>query len=153
MPRPVALVLPSTDCQSKRTASLSNSLVSLVRSLRLEVREGQTATIEKVVSLYTSRDPAISEPGRAAADAVEHAGTFDTLLASHAAAWHRLWSRFQFDVGDTHADKVLRLHAFHTLQTLSRHTMELDVGVPRAGSTARGTAGTCSGTMCSSCRF
>ena len=52
---------------------------------------------------------------------------------SHAAAWQRLWSRFQFDVGDMHADKVLRLHAFHTLQTLSRHTMEIDVGVPARG--------------------
>jgi trehalose/maltose hydrolase-like predicted phosphorylase len=103
------------------------------QDLRLELREGQTATIEKVVSLYTSRDPAISEPGRAAADAVEYASTFGTLLAAHAAAWHRLWSRFQFDVGDTHADQVLRLHAFHTLQTLSRHTMELDVGVPARG--------------------
>ena len=55
------------------------------------------------------------------------------LLAAHRAAWQRLWSRFHIDVGDAHANRVLRLHAFHALQTLSRHTMELDVGVPARG--------------------
>jgi trehalose/maltose hydrolase-like predicted phosphorylase len=103
------------------------------QELRLDLLEGQTATIEKVVSLYTSRDPAISEPRLAAAEAIEHAGSFGELRHAHAAAWQRLWSRFQLDVGDAHANQVLRLHAFHLLQTLSRHTMELDVGVPARG--------------------
>ena len=47
------------------------------QELRLELREGQTATIEKVVALYTSRDPAVSEPGLAALEAVQQAGSFD----------------------------------------------------------------------------
>ncbi|MBV9169456.1 MAG: glycoside hydrolase family 65 protein, partial [Chloroflexi bacterium] len=103
------------------------------RELRLELREGQTATIDKVVSLYTSRDPAISEPGLAAARAVSVAGNFDELLASHVAVWNRLWSRSKLEVGDAYANRVLRLHAFHVLQTLSRQTMDLDVGVPARG--------------------
>jgi beta-phosphoglucomutase family hydrolase len=103
------------------------------QELRLELREGQTATIEKVVSLYTSRDPAISDPAVAAAEEIGRAGSFAEQLPSHAAAWQRLWSRYDFDVGDAHADRVLRLHAFHVLQTLSRHTMELDVGIPARG--------------------
>ncbi|WP_448700442.1 hypothetical protein [Streptomyces avidinii] len=31
------------------------------------------------------------------------------------------------------AGRILRLHAFHVLQTLSPHTAELDVGVPARG--------------------
>ena len=83
------------------------------QELRLDLREGQTATIEKVVSLYTSRDPAISEPRLAAGEAIEHTGSFGELQHAHAAAWQRLWSRFQLDVGNAHANQVLRLHAFH----------------------------------------
>jgi HAD superfamily hydrolase (TIGR01509 family) len=103
------------------------------QELWLELRQGQTATIEKVVALYTSRDSAVSEPGLAAAQAVKRAGSFSELLRSHQAAWQGLWSRLHLDVGDEHANKVLRLHAFHVLQTLSRHTMELDVGAPARG--------------------
>ena len=91
------------------------------QELRLEVREGQTATIEKVVSLYTSRDPAISEPGFAAADAVEQADDFGTLLAAYAAAWQRLWSRFQFDVGDVRRPGTALTRIPHAADALAAH--------------------------------
>ena len=103
------------------------------QELCVRLREGETATVEKVVGMYTSRDPAISEAGLAALEAIQVAGDFDELLQAHAAAWNRIWSRCRFEIGDAHANRVLRLHGFHTLQTLSRQMIGLDVGVPARG--------------------
>jgi trehalose/maltose hydrolase-like predicted phosphorylase len=103
------------------------------QELTLGLDEGATAVIEKVAAHHTSRDPAVSEPGLASAEAVRQAGGFDELLGPHQAAWERLWARFRLDVDEEHANRILRLHAFHLLRTLSRRTMELDVGVPARG--------------------
>jgi alpha,alpha-trehalase len=104
-------------------------------SLRLE--EGETVRLEKVISLYTSRDRAISECGLQARGALESAGGFGALLASHVLAWAHLWRQFDIRVQDSGAIErtlgILRLHIFHLLQTASPHVMDLDVGVPARG--------------------
>ncbi|MEU4495822.1 glycosyl hydrolase family 65 protein [Streptomyces sp. NPDC023998] len=100
--------------------------------LRLPLEPGRTTTVDKTVALHTSRDPAISAPLGAAVDRVGRAPGFDALLSSHRTAWRQLWRRAALDVpGD--AGRVLRLHLFHVLQTLSPHTADLDVGVPARG--------------------
>ncbi|HET6359013.1 glycoside hydrolase family 65 protein [Streptomyces sp.] len=100
--------------------------------LRLPLVQSRTATVDKTVALHTSRDPAISDPLRAAVDRVSRAPGFDTLLSSHRTAWRLLWRRGALDVGGE-AGRILRLHLFHVLQTLSPHTADLDVGVPARG--------------------
>ncbi|POX36667.1 trehalose 6-phosphate phosphorylase [Streptomyces sp. Ru73] len=100
--------------------------------LTLRIAEEEPVTVEKTVGLHTSRDPAISDPSLAAVDAAVHAPAFPALLASHRAAWARLWRRAEVDVPGE-AGRILRLHTFHLLQTLSPHTAGLDVGVPARG--------------------
>ncbi|MFI2297712.1 glycoside hydrolase family 65 protein [Actinacidiphila glaucinigra] len=103
-----------------------------VHRLTVPVGPDRPAVVEKTVALHTSRDRAISDPLHAALDRVERAPDFAGLLDSHSAAWERLWRRAGLDVqGET--GRILRLHAFHVLQTLSPHTAELDVGVPARG--------------------
>ncbi|MFJ1678910.1 glycosyl hydrolase family 65 protein [Streptomyces sp. NPDC088251] len=88
--------------------------------------------VDKTVALHTTRDPAIGNPLRAAVDAVRRAPDFSQLLSSHRRAWADLWRQVRMDVPGE-AGRVLRLHLFHVLQTLSPHTAELDVGVPARG--------------------
>lgn len=103
------------------------------------IAQGESLRIEKVVSLYTSRDRAISEPAAAACEALSRAADFAALAATHALAWEQLWRRFDVVVeenGDTepnHTQLTVRLHLFHLLQTVSPHTTDLDVGVPARG--------------------
>lgn len=103
-----------------------------VQRVRLHLAPGQTVTVDKTIALHTSRDPAISDPLDAALDRVEAAPGFDELLTSHRTAWNQLWRRARLDVPGE-AGRVLRLHLFHILQTLSPHTADLDVGVPARG--------------------
>jgi alpha,alpha-trehalase len=100
----------------------------------VEVEQGASLTIEKVVALHTSRDHAISEPGLAASAAIEGVGGFADLLADHVLAWDQLWRRFDLPLtGQPEAELALRLHIFHLLQTVSLNSIGLDCGVPARG--------------------
>jgi len=103
-----------------------------IQQLSLDLEAGRTMTVDKTVALHTSRDPAISDPLYAAVDRVRRAPGFDELLESHLTAWDQLWRRAALDVAGE-AGRILRLHLFHVLQTLSPHTADLDVGVPARG--------------------
>jgi trehalose/maltose hydrolase-like predicted phosphorylase len=98
------------------------------------VTRGEAVTVDKVVAVFTSRDRATAGPATAAVNEVSRAGTFDDLLESHVRAWARLWSRCHVDVdGAPDTQRIVRLHMFHLLQTLSEHTADLDAGVPARG--------------------
>ncbi|WKX68996.1 glycoside hydrolase family 65 protein [Streptomyces sp. XD-27] len=100
--------------------------------LVIPIAPGRPAVVVKTAAVHTSRDQAIRNPLEAAVDRVTGAPDFATLLDSHTAAWERLWRGAEIRVPGE-AGRVLRLHLFHVLQTLSPHTAELDVGVPARG--------------------
>lgn len=109
------------------------------QEVTLDLARGDQAELEKIVALYTSRDRAIADCRIEARTAVARAGGFEDLLASHALAWRHLWRRCDMEIMEVDADPchdthlIARLHVFHLLQTVSRHTMELDAGVPARG--------------------
>jgi trehalose/maltose hydrolase-like predicted phosphorylase len=75
-----------------------------------------------------------SECSLAAREAIRRLGRFDELLRAHTLAWERLWSQCDIALeGDERTQLLLRLHLFHLLQTVSMHTIDLDVGVPARG--------------------
>ncbi|MBY8880213.1 glycoside hydrolase family 65 protein [Actinacidiphila acidipaludis] len=115
-----------------RTSASGTTATRAARVLAVPVGEGRRVTVEKVVALHTSRDPAISDPLSAALDRVTRAADAATLTDGHTAAWAQLWQRARLEVPGE-AGRVLRLHQFHVLQTLSPHTADLDVGVPARG--------------------
>ncbi|WP_051301435.1 glycoside hydrolase family 65 protein [Actinomadura rifamycini] len=105
----------------------------VVRTVRVDAREGVPVTIEKVAAVFTSRDRALEDHGEAAREHVRLAPGFDELLEQHTRAWARLWRRCRLSVDDTEVQRILNLHVFHLLQTVSEHTVDLDVGVPARG--------------------
>lgn len=106
----------------------------VAHDLAVEARPGEPVVVEKVAALFTSRDRAISEPLAAARAEVADAGGFDELLEAHTRAWGQLWRRFRMVLGaDERTRRLVHLHLFHVLQTLSPHTADLDVGVPARG--------------------
>jgi len=107
---------------------------SIAHQIRCEVVAGEPLTIEKVVAIHTSRDPAISEPAGAARTAAAAAGSFTELLADHVTRWDHLWRRAGIDLDEGERTRfALNLHIFHILQVVSEHTAGLDVGVPARG--------------------
>ncbi len=109
---------------------------AVVEELRLDAQEGRPITLEKIAAYFATDDPATTDPGQEARAAVARADGFATLAAAHAASWEALWEAFDLRLeADDGADSQLklRLNRFHLLQTVSPHTMDLDVGVPPRG--------------------
>jgi HAD superfamily hydrolase (TIGR01509 family) len=107
--------------------------------LTIDLAQDQTLVVEKLACLYTSRDNAISECGLAARKAIARAGGFQSVKADHVQAWTRLWRRFGIAVEPADPEfklnvaMLLRLNMFHLLQTVSLHSLGLDIGVPARG--------------------
>lgn len=96
-------------------------------------------SIEKSISLYTSKDKAISNCYLEARLSLENIDRFDNLLSSHKIAWKYLWKYFDIDLNlrdikkDYFIKRVLHLYTYHLLQTASVHNIDLDVGIPARG--------------------
>jgi trehalose/maltose hydrolase-like predicted phosphorylase len=102
--------------------------------LAFDVHQGTAIRVEKMVSFYTSRDPAVSDTlVRAATSAARH-DEFAASFRRHSAAWDELWRVCDVRVsGDDRVQQLLRLHVAHLLQVCSRHTADLDAGLPARG--------------------
>jgi trehalose/maltose hydrolase-like predicted phosphorylase len=110
---------------------------NVAQQLTVEVTEGQPVTVEELVAVFTSKDRAIAEAVAAARKRVGRLRDgFDGRLERHVLAWDQLWRRCAIDLGgdgDPEVALALNLHVFHLLQTVSEHTIDLDVGVPARG--------------------
>jgi trehalose/maltose hydrolase-like predicted phosphorylase len=102
--------------------------------LAFDVQQGTATRVEKMVAFYTSRDPAVSDTlVRAARSAARHVD-FAAAFERHTAAWDELWQVCDMRVsGDESVQQLLRLHIAHVLQVCSRHTADLDAGMPARG--------------------
>lgn len=95
--------------------------------------------IEKSVSLYTSKDQAISNCYLEARLALEDTKRFEHLLYTHKIVWKHLWEHFDIGLNlrdikkDYFLKRVLNLYTFHLLQTASVHSIDMDVGIPARG--------------------
>lgn len=107
----------------------------LTRVTEVDVVDGVTVTLTKVVSIFSSRDSAISSPLNAATELVRKAADdVPGLAEGHQAAWRRLWSRFAVTIdADPLTQLVTNLHIFHVLQAISPHSARVDAGVPARG--------------------
>lgn len=101
----------------------------------VEIARGEPIRVEKVCTLYTSRDKAISEAGLAAREALDRCRNIAQLQQTHIRAWANYWERCDIVLHPSlhEEQKILRLHIFHLLQSASNHTLDLDVGLPSRG--------------------
>ena len=102
--------------------------------LGFEVRKGAPIRVEKMVAFSTSRDAATSDTLAKAGAAALRCPDFEDALERHASSWEELWRVCDIRVrGDEEVQALLRLHICHVLQVCSRHTADLDAGVPARG--------------------
>ena len=106
----------------------------IAQVITASLARGQSLVSDKTVSLYTSRDPAISEPGVEARRALARADGFRALLRAHTVRLGNLWERLDLSLdGDERASFILNLHVFHLMQTISENTVDMDAGIPARG--------------------
>ena len=102
--------------------------------LAFDVRQGEPVRVEKLVTFFTSRDPAVSDTLVKAVTSVARHTDFGASFERHAAAWEELWRVCDMGVsGEESVQLLLRLHIAHVLQVCSRNTADLDAGLPARG--------------------
>jgi trehalose/maltose hydrolase-like predicted phosphorylase len=116
----------------KRTLFQAEDYIQQV--LSFDVTRGEPIRVEKLVSLYTSRDRAIYEPLTNAGKSVGRYPDFAEALQRHTRAWDELWRSSDVHLpGNERVQHLLRLHISHILQVCSLHTTNHDAGVPARG--------------------
>jgi trehalose-phosphatase len=113
---------------------LFNESAEIGHDITVRLSGGDSVTVEKIVTVYTGRDVATSEPAVDAERWVSRLGRFADLLDGHQTQWTHLWERLSIEFDDfTDELRILRLHLLHLLQTVSPNTSDLDAGVPARG--------------------
>jgi trehalose/maltose hydrolase-like predicted phosphorylase len=102
--------------------------------LAFDVRQGAPARVEKMLTFSTSRDAATSDTLAKAGTSALWRPDFGEALERHVSAWEELWRVCDVRMrGDERVQMLLRLHVCHILQVCSRHTADLDAGMPARG--------------------
>jgi len=98
-------------------------------------REGETYRIEKIASIYTSRDMAIADPLTEARKFIDRATSFENLEVKHVSAWKHIWQYNDIELRTSEPldQLVARLHIFHLYQTVSYNSIDHDIGIPARG--------------------
>ena len=135
---PVAMAARTTllprDRHRECTYRLHNRDGRIGHDITVDLTEGESVTFEKMVTVFTGRDHALSEPADEAARWVPSIGGFEEVLDGHVLAWEHLWDRIGITLGDYRDGlRIARLHQMQLLQTVSPNTADLDVGVPARG--------------------
>jgi len=99
----------------------------------LSVNEGDTVTLDKMVSIRTSHLDG-KNPLKQAREEMESMPGFDELTEKSAATWNDIWDRADIQVtGDRLAQKLLRMHAYHLMVSASDHNKNIDASVTARG--------------------
>lgn len=90
--------------------------------------------IEKRVAIFTSRDVAISDPLTEAKTKLSRLPAFSELVARQKMAWQQIWDYSDMQIDSSEKDQqLIRMHIFHLYQTVSKNSMDYDIGVPARG--------------------
>jgi kojibiose phosphorylase len=90
------------------------------------VAAGQSVTLEKRVTVFTSRE--VKEPDKVARDKLAQLPTYSELIQAHEQAWVEVWSKSDIVIeGDTTAQLAIRYNLFQLLIAAPRHDDKVSI--------------------------
>ena len=101
---------------------------------QIKVEKNQPITVEKLVTIFTSRDNGVEDSSKAAAAELRKVRGFEAMKKESMDEWDKLWKEMDVIVeGDRFSQKLLRLHMAHLMVTASPHNVDIDAGVTARG--------------------
>ena len=99
-----------------------------------DIEKNVSYKIEKIVSIFSSREKGVKTPLQEAEMLLEKQTSFDKILSASEKKWKELWEEIDIKLeGDRLAQKLLRLHLYHLMITISPHNKNIDAGIPARG--------------------
>jgi len=130
------LIAACVSCTINREAEVGTSSGEgwIKSHFSLELPREQEVVLEKMVAIYTSRDPGVEDPLEEARSTLDAMSAYAAELKLSAGRWQELWNRMDVLIsGDREAQKLVRLHLFHMMVSASPHHAGLDSGIPPRG--------------------
>ena len=104
------------------------------QEFQVEASRAKEITLEKIIALYTSRDPGIEDPLNEALATLGQVKDYGKELSLSAGRWKEIWAQADVHIdGDRESQKLVRLHTYHMMVTASPHHAGLDSGIPPRG--------------------
>jgi beta-phosphoglucomutase family hydrolase len=98
-----------------------------------DVKQNESFDMVKSVAIYRSDDD-VDDALKAAKSKALSLPDFQTLLDQSAEAWSKIWKKTDIELdGDRLAQKLLRLHIYHLMSSISPHNATIDSGIPARG--------------------
>lgn len=114
-----------------------NSPAKVSQEFTYEVIQGQSISLEKIVSIYTSKPDDVQDPLSEAIRLASLSNRYEELCVATTQAWKKIWDNIDVQVDGSRMDqKLLRLHMYHLMVSASPHNKKID-----ASFTARGLHG------------
>ena len=124
-----------SEIPGERKSTVSENLSA--EDISIECEKLYPVTIEKTLSLYSSKDFAISDPLTEALSHIKRIAGFSEVKDKNKNEWAEIWKKNDILIENKDGKKdhqmILRLHIFHLYQTVSRNSIGYDTGVPSRG--------------------
>jgi len=99
-----------------------------------DVGQGESFDLDKITAIYRSDDDGVTDAMETAKASVMKAVGFQDLLEDSASAWEEIWSKADIHIeGDRLSQKLLRVHIYHLMSSISPHNKDIDAGIPARG--------------------
>lgn len=120
----------AVDCK----AEISTTSGQVFANYKLESKQNEAVTIEKIVSLGSDKEFFIENALLSVLSLLDDSKHFDELLEESSTIWEQLWEDMDIKVtGDRLSQKLLRLHLFHLLVSVSPVNNLLDASITARG--------------------
>jgi HAD superfamily hydrolase (TIGR01509 family) len=120
----------AVDCK----AEISITSGQVFANYKMETKQNETVTIDKIVSLGSDKEFFIENALLSVQSLLDDPKQFDELLAESTAVWKQLWDDMDVKVtGDRLSQKLLRLHLFHLMVSVSPVNNLLDASITARG--------------------
>lgn len=100
----------------------------------VDAERGLALTVDKLVAIYAYHQEQVEDPLETAQNALSDQYNFGVIQRASTTAWEHIWEKIDIQIeGDRTAQKLIRLHLYHTMLTASPHNKNLDAGIPARG--------------------
>ncbi|MCK5137477.1 MAG: beta-phosphoglucomutase family hydrolase [Bacteroidales bacterium] len=104
------------------------------QSFKIQADKDKEIVLEKMVSIFTSRDPGVEDPSADAESTLHGMSSYKEEVKRSAGSWMKIWDKIDIGIeGDREAQRLVRLHQFHMMVAASPHHAGLDSGIPPRG--------------------
>lgn len=124
-----------SDTNDKEAKIMSSSESGCITSSYLyEGEQKKEVYLQKLVAIHTSLDEGIADPPGASRKMVHDLSSYSDEFEKSKTAWKKIWDKINIQItGDRNAQKLVRLHLYHSLVSASPHYKNQDTGIPPRG--------------------